>query len=98
MLGDKSYGVLYVTARRGITGSKTDIGAETAEWISIVKRNCSKPIALGFGIKSNSQVKALVGKTEIVVAGSYFVEKITSLSKDADYEAELARAAEALLA
>ena len=97
MLGDKSYGVLYVTARRGITGGKTDIGAETEEWIATVKRNCSKPIALGFGIKSNSQVRALAGKTEIVVAGSYFVEKITSLSKGSDFEGELAKAAQELL-
>ncbi|MDO7252940.1 tryptophan synthase subunit alpha [Helicobacter cappadocius] len=73
---------VYVVARTGITGKKTHINQDLFEWIEFVRSNCNKKIALGFGINSNSQIKALQGKVDIVVVGSYFVQKITSHKKN----------------
>ncbi|PAF42581.1 tryptophan synthase subunit alpha [Helicobacter sp. 11S03491-1] len=70
---------VYVVARSGITGSKTQIQKSLFDWISFVKKNCNKKIALGFGIRSNQQIKALQDEVNIIVAGSYFVEKISTL-------------------
>ncbi|PAF54198.1 tryptophan synthase subunit alpha [Helicobacter sp. 13S00482-2] len=69
---------VYVVARTGTTGKKTQINQDLFEWIEFVKAHARKKIALGFGINSSSQIKALEGKVDIVVVGSYFVEKITS--------------------
>lgn len=73
---------VYVVARTGTTGNKTSIDEELLQWIDFVKSHCNKKIALGFGINSNAQIKALDGKVDIVVVGSYFVQKITSNIKD----------------
>lgn len=73
---------VYVVARTGTTGDKTSIDEELLKWIDFVKSHCNKKIALGFGINSNAQIKALDGKVDIVVVGSYFVQKIASNTQD----------------
>lgn len=73
---------VYVVARSGITGNKTEINQEVLDWINFVKSHCDKKIALGFGIQSSTQIKALKDKVDIVVAGSYFVKKTSLIQKD----------------
>lgn len=75
--------IVYVVARSGTTGAKTKIDSELAKWIGFVKTNCKKPIALGFGINSNEQVCEIkkTGEVEIIVAGSYFVQKIAEMNE-----------------
>ncbi|PAF45036.1 tryptophan synthase subunit alpha [Helicobacter sp. 11S02596-1] len=68
---------VYVVARSGTTGKKTEMEASLFEWIDFVKKHSNKKIALGFGIRSNDQIQALKNHVDIIVAGSYFVEKIT---------------------
>lgn len=69
---------VYVVARTGTTGKKTQINEKLFEWLEFVKSHCDKKIALGFGIYSNEQVVALQDIIDIVIAGSYFVKKINS--------------------
>lgn len=95
-LSKKSFGLLYTVARRGITGSRTDITGKTKEWIKLVNDNSSKPVALGFGIQSKDQTDKLKGIVPIVVAGSYFVNIISELEKNADIETELINAVKKL--
>lgn len=71
---------VYVVARAGTTGKKTQIDDNLFEWIDFVKLHCDKKIALGFGINSNDQIVALQNKADIIVAGSYFVQKISSIN------------------
>jgi tryptophan synthase alpha chain len=97
LLAERTDGVLYVTARRGITGGATMIGADTQEWINLVKAYCAKPIALGFGIRNAEQVNALKGLVPVVVAGSCFVERIGALQPDEDAEKALAAFARDLM-
>lgn len=95
--------IVYVVARSGTTGAKTKIDSELTKWISFVRANCKKPIALGFGINSNQQVYEIskTGEIEIIVAGSYFVQKITEISeqniKPQNIEAELNAHTKALM-
>lgn len=74
--------LVYVVARTGITGEKTRIDSGLLKWVKFVKKNCKKPIALGFGIQTNEQVEALCGLVPIIVAGSYFVQRIYELGRD----------------
>lgn len=80
--------IVYVVARSGITGDKTAIDSMLLEWIDYVKTHCNKPIALGFGINSNEQVRELSCKVEIIVAGSYFVKKISQLAEQHTLQAQ----------
>ncbi len=72
--------IVYVVARSGITGDKTELDQAFFRYLADVKKHCKKPIALGFGINSHAQVASLEGKVDIVVAGSYFVRFISELS------------------
>ncbi|WP_095298935.1 tryptophan synthase subunit alpha [Helicobacter sp. 12S02232-10] len=80
---------IYVVARSGTTGSETQIQESLFEWIDFVRKNSNKKIALGFGIRSKAQIQALKNKVDIIVAGSYFVEKITALRSNENIEKAL---------
>lgn len=71
---------IYMIARSGITGDKTAIDTQLIQYIKKVKQYCDKKIALGFGIQSYEQVKAIETEVDIIVAGSYFVQKINKSS------------------
>lgn len=74
--------IIYVVARAGTTGAKTHISKDLLIWLDAIKTLCEKPIALGFGINDNAQVRALQSRVDIIVAGSYFVKKISELALD----------------
>ncbi|MBX7490494.1 tryptophan synthase subunit alpha [Helicobacter turcicus] len=71
--------ILYVVARNGITGDTTTINQNLLDYIALVKENCTKPIALGFGIQNKEQIQSLRGIVPIAVVGSAFVRHITEL-------------------
>lgn len=73
--------IVYVVARRGITGDTTKIDSALLEYLSYVREICDKKIALGFGINSSKQIEALERYCDIVVVGSYFVEIIANLNR-----------------
>lgn len=98
-LSDK---IVYVVARAGITGEKTQFTQAFFDYITLVRKKCKKPIALGFGINSYEQVKLLEGKVDIIVAGSYFVRLVSELSTQAhlspqDYRQKLQAHAQKLM-
>lgn len=65
--------IVYVVARRGITGDTTNISKELLEYISNVRKNFNGKLAVGFGINSKTQIEALRQVADIAVVGSYFV-------------------------
>ncbi|MCX8163738.1 MAG: tryptophan synthase subunit alpha [Candidatus Micrarchaeota archaeon] len=75
-LSNRTTGFLYTVARRGITGKKTEINKEAKEWFSLVKKNATVPIAIGFGINSKEQIDVLKEYCNIVIIGSHFVKVI----------------------
>lgn len=81
-LNKSGSGFIYTVIRRGITGKKTEINEEAFEWISTVRENSFLPIAVGFGIQSNEQIKELINKCNIIVVGSHFVRKINRFFYD----------------
>lgn len=79
-IAKKSNKIVYVVARAGITGDSTQFNSAFFAYLHKVHKCCKKPIALGFGISSYTQVATLKGKVDIVVAGSYFVRFIATLA------------------
>lgn len=74
-----SDGIVYVVARRGITGRTTDVDSALFKYLASVRKLCDKQIALGFGINNPAQIARLRDFADIIVVGSYFVEKIANL-------------------
>lgn len=68
---------IYVALRRGITGSKTDIGEEQIAFLEKLRGNGSKIMA-GFGIQERDQVVALREHCDAVIVGSQVIRTIDS--------------------
>lgn len=70
MLGRAGDGFVYAVARKGVTGSNTEFGSELTQYLARCRRATKLPLAVGFGLKSRSDVDFLVGKADIAVVGS----------------------------
>lgn len=72
-----SRGFFYVVGRIGVTGRATEIDAATREYLTRVRRaSGSIPLAVGFGIASGAQVRALAPFAQLAIVGSALVERI----------------------
>ena len=84
---------LYTTLRSGITGSRTEVGAEQLRHLQRCKATGAHVLA-GFGIESREQVEALAPHADTLVVGSHFVMRLIALG-DAAEPAEYGRAMQA---
>lgn len=98
-IASDSSGFLYYVSMTGVTGSAFVLSDETRTKISQLREIAPVPVAVGFGISTASQAKALAGVADGVIVGSALIravqdrespeEQIASVSSLA---ADLARA------
>jgi tryptophan synthase alpha chain len=69
-------GFVYYVSIAGITGTKAPDLAEVESHVGRIKAHTGLPIAVGFGVKTEEQVKALARVAEGVVVGSALVSAI----------------------
>jgi tryptophan synthase alpha chain len=78
-------GFVYYVSVLGITGTKAPDLASVAANVTRLKRHTSLPIAVGFGVKSAEQARAISKSADGVVVGSALVsaiaESLTKLGK-----------------
>ncbi len=65
-----SKGLVYVVARKGVTGSNTDFSADLGSLLVRVKKYTDAPLAVGFGVKTPEDVKALQGQADYAIIGT----------------------------
>ncbi len=63
-------GFLYCVARKGVTGALTRLDQSLESFIERCRGVSSLPLALGFGLSSNEDLRQLRGKVEIAIVGS----------------------------
>lgn len=73
-IGRHGRGFVYGVARRGVTGSPTDLKAGVTALAARYRAATRLPLALGFGIAGGSDVRQLHGVCEIAVVGSALLE------------------------
>ncbi|NNH35334.1 tryptophan synthase subunit alpha [Acinetobacter sp. NIPH 2377] len=78
-------GFLYHVAENGLTGGNLNL-PNLEKKIAEIKPIFNIPIAIGFGIKNESQVKTLANKVDMVVIGSALVETFFKQGVDATLE------------
>ncbi len=76
-------GFVYYVSIAGITGTAAPDINQVGAHVSRIKAHTDLPIAIGFGVKSEAQVRDLARVAEGVVVGSALVSKIAE-SLDAD--------------
>ena len=94
-----SRGFVYVVSRAGITGARTALPDDLPDFVARVRRSVPRlPVAVGFGISTPDQVRAVASVADGVVVGSAVVsamEAARSAGRDpvsaaADFVATLA--------
>jgi tryptophan synthase alpha chain len=84
-------GFVYYVSIAGITGTKAPDLAEVESHVGRIKAHTDLPIAVGFGVKSEEQVRSLARLAEGVVVGSALV---AAIAQSLDRAGEATRATE----
>jgi tryptophan synthase alpha chain len=93
-------GFIYVVSVTGVTGERSELPSDLREVVARVRNAASVPVAVGFGVATPEQVRAVGAIADGVIIGSRLVRAIAeapSLEQAvADTGAFLAEAAQAL--
>jgi tryptophan synthase alpha chain len=74
-------GFVYYVSITGITGSAAPDATKVSAAVTRIKRHTNLPVAVGFGVKTAEQARAIAGSADGVVVGSALVD---ALSKTLD--------------
>ena len=80
-----SQGFVYLVSLTGVTGARTELPPDLADFVARVREQTDKPLAVGFGIGSGKQAQAVGRVADGVIVGSALVkcaaESIDSVRK-----------------
>ncbi|WP_228259980.1 tryptophan synthase subunit alpha [Acinetobacter sp. ANC 4779] len=72
-ISERAAGFLYHVAENGLTGRTLNL-PNIERKISEIKPIFQIPVAMGFGIKNESHVKALANKADLIIVASALVD------------------------
>jgi tryptophan synthase alpha chain len=67
-------GFVYLVARLGVTGARASLDVELEDSVARVRKATTLPLAVGFGISTPAQARAVARMADGVVVGSALVE------------------------
>ncbi len=70
-------GFVYYVSITGITGTKSASTQQIEQAVGRLKRFTSLPVAVGFGISSAADARALRGVADAVIVGAAFMRRVT---------------------
>ncbi len=77
-IGARSGGFVYAVSVLGTTGARAALSDGLGAFLSRVRAAARAPVAVGFGISTPEQIRALRGLADGVVVGSRLVDAISS--------------------
>jgi tryptophan synthase alpha chain len=90
LLSRQTQGFLYYVSLTGITGASLKDFSEVKARLAAIRRMSDKPIAVGFGVSTPEQARALGGAADGVIVGSAIVRLIEEHMDDSDLPAIVA--------
>jgi len=75
MVADKSQGFIYLVSLTGVTGARNALPPDLPDFVARVRAVASQPLAIGFGIGSGEQAKAIAPLAEGIIVGSALVQR-----------------------
>lgn len=75
---DQASGFIYYVSVTGVTGAGSATEAAVAEGLAQVRRATDLPIAVGFGVRTPEQAKAVARHADAVVVGSAIVDALAA--------------------
>ena len=79
-----SSGFIYYVSLTGVTGVRRSLPVDIVKNVRLAKRYTTKPICVGFGVSTKSQVKAIAKIADGVIVGSAIVNEIAKNSGKKD--------------
>jgi len=79
-----SRGFIYYVSLTGVTGARNKLPRELLNSLSMVARQVSRPLCVGFGISSPEQIREISRVSSGVIVGSAIVRKIKENIKRPD--------------
>lgn len=67
-------GFVYCVARKGVTGKRTDISRGVETFLARCRTATSLPLAVGFGISTPADVRAVRGLADVAIVGTACLE------------------------
>jgi tryptophan synthase alpha chain len=84
-------GFIYNVSREGVTGMQKTVSHSIGPQVATIRRHTSLPIAVGFGISTPRQARAVAEAADAVVVGSAIVNQIARLGKNRQLAVQVAR-------
>ncbi|MBC3804758.1 tryptophan synthase subunit alpha [Acetobacterium fimetarium] len=83
MLAKEATGFIYLVSSLGVTGVRSEIKTDLKTIIADIRQVSETPIAVGFGISTPEQAKAISGTADGVIVGSAIVKIIAEYGENA---------------
>ena len=71
-----STGFVYAVSRAGVTGAREELPADLPDLVQRIRAATDRPVAVGFGISTAEQVRAVCGVADGAIVGSAVVSVI----------------------
>nr|MCR4818245.1 tryptophan synthase subunit alpha [Fretibacterium sp.] len=76
-------GFVYVVSSLGVTGVRKEITTDIGAMVRLIRQNTDVPCAVGFGISTPDQARAMSAHADGVIVGSAIVKLIAQHGRDA---------------
>ena len=83
MIAKEAEGFVYIVSSLGVTGTRSEIKTDLASIVSMVRAHTDIPCAIGFGISTPPQAKAMADLSDGAIVGSAIVKLLAQYGKDA---------------
>jgi tryptophan synthase alpha chain len=84
-------GFIYCVSREGVTGMQRTVSATIQPMVATIRKHSKLPVAVGFGISTPQQARAVAETADAVVVGSAIVDQIARLGADRNLASRVAR-------
>jgi tryptophan synthase alpha chain len=93
----RAAGFVYYVSREGVTGMQTKVADTITQMTARIRAHTDLPIAVGFGISTPEQARAVAASAEAVVVGSAIVNQIAKHGQAPDLVQQVSRFVESLV-
>ncbi|MGN1044434.1 MAG: tryptophan synthase subunit alpha [Candidatus Methanomethylophilaceae archaeon] len=83
MIAKEAEGFLYVVSSLGVTGTRSEIRTDLGSIVEVVRENTDIPCAIGFGISTPEQAKAMADISDGAIVGSAIIKILEKYGRDA---------------
>lgn len=84
LIAKRGSGFIYYVSREGVTGMQQRLAGNIAEMTARIRAHTGLPVAVGFGISTPDQARAVAAGAEAVVVGSAIVNRIAQMGQSTE--------------